>query len=704
MVPAAGSDADVAQSGDKMKAPARRFYPLSIIAAALSCAFGPANAQETDEVKALTTPSSVVEVGVAGVSKDNQRFGQYTGLNEHGGYGLLDFSIVRRDDPTGTWLRLTGRNLGFDDREMRFEQNRQGDWKYFIDYSQTPRFDPYTVSTQLTGIGTTTQTTVGSATPSEYHLKTERDTWTFGFDKAIASGLSLQVRYRDEKKEGARLWGQGTFSTWRFLTDPIDQTARQIEATLSYNREGLQLSGGYYGTAFENRNNVLNVGGAAAIAGLGQMALPPDNESHQFHLAGGYNFSKATRATFKLAYGRITQNELFPTTPTAGAPSSLNGEINTTLAQVGLTTRPMPRLTLRADLRYENRDDKTPVFPYFPLQATATSTNNGENEPRDIKTTSGKFEASYRLPAQLTLTGGLEHVEKKRNSPPVRAVSFRETTDETTLRAELRRSISETLTGAVGIIHSERGGSDWLINTFNNGTIYSNQVAPWHLADRDRDMLRLTVNWMPTDPLSLNFRVDVARDEYSGRGISVVDQTVREGQAENYSIDVGYAFSDAVQGTAWYSVNDTSLESQQCRSANGDVCTPGVEQVWASDVRNLADSFGLGLRAKVSAKIDVSADASYSKVVDKMLLTSIAGAAVDPLDTITTKVTTVRLSARYALQRNAGVRVTYIHDKYETDDWTWAYWNYSLPDGGTTVRQDPNQKVDFLGASYYYQF
>jgi len=87
-----------------------------------------------------------------------------------------------------------------------------------------------------------------------------------------------------------------------------------------------------------------------------------------------------------------------------------------------------------------------------------------------------------------------------------------------------------------------------------------------------------------------------------------------------------------------------------------------------------------------------------------MLLTTIAGAATGTLADINTKVTTVKLSAKYALQRNAGVRVTYIHDQYKTDDWTWANWNYSLPDGGTTVLQDPNQKVDFVGVGYYYRF
>ena len=685
-----------------MRANSTRLYPLSAVAAALACAFGPAAAQDADETTKLTKPSSVVEIGIGAVSDDNQRFGQYTGLNEDGAYGLLDLSVVRRDEATGTWLRLTGRNLGFDNRELRFENERQGNWGYFIDYGQTPRFDPYTVTTTLAGIGTTTQTIAGNATAQQYHLKTERDTLSVGFDKIISKSLGLQVRFRNEEKEGERLFGQGTFSTWRFLTDPIDQTTRQVEAILNYSAEGLQLSGGYYGTAFENRNNLLTVGNP--LAGLGQMALPPDNESHQLYLAGGYSFSKTTRANFKLAYGRITQNDLFPTAPVAFGRTTLDGRIDTTLAQAGLTMRPMPKLSLRADLRYENRDDKTPVFVYFPLQAGPTSTSSGENEPRDIRTTSGKFEASYRLPANLRLTGGLEYVEKKRNSPPVRSVSFRETTDETSIRAELRRSISETATGAVSYIHSERGGSEWLVNTLVNGTIYSNQVAPWHLADRDRDMVRLTVNWMPAEPLSLNFRLDVARDEYSGRGISVVDQTVREGKAENYSIDAAYAFSENVQGTAWYSVNDMGLESQQCRAGAADACTPGVQQVWASNVRSLADSFGLGLRAKVSAKIELNADLTHSKVRDEMLLTTIAGAATGTLADINTKVTTVKLSAKYALQRNAGVRVTYIHDQYKTDDWTWANWNYSLPDGGTTVLQDPNQKVDFVGVGYYYRF
>jgi MtrB/PioB family decaheme-associated outer membrane protein len=693
-----------------MNAIRKNFLPLSTLAAAVLATFGTAVAAESEEVTELSKPDSEVSVGIGHVSKDNQRFGQYTGLNEDGVYGLLDVDLVQRDEATGTWLMLDGRNLGFDNRELRFEHNRQGDWGYYIDLSQTPRFDPYTVTTTLTGIGTTTQTVGGSATAQQYHLKTERDTVTLGFNKELTSNLGLQVRFRNEEKDGERLWGQGTFGTWRFLTDPIDQTTRQIDATLNYTTENLQLTGGYYGTAFENRNNVLNVPGCALFAGCDQMGLPPDNESHQLHLAGGYNFSKMTRGTFKLAVGRITQNEAYATTPVAGAPGSLDGRIDTTLVQAGLTAHPIPKLSLRADLRYDDRDDKTPVFVYFPsnFATPTTATSDGTNEPRDIKTASGKLEASYQLPMALRLTGGVDYVEKTRNSPPVRSVSFRETTDETSLRAELRRSISETLTGALSYIQSKRDGSEWLINTFLDSSVTatsSNQVAPLHLADRDRDMWRLVLNWMPTDPLSLNLRLDQARDEYSGRGFSVVDQAVREGRAENYSLDAAYNFSDDVQGTAWYSVNDTSLESAQCRSSNGDVCTPGTQQVWGSDVRNLADSFGLGLRAKLNPKLELSADVYQSKVRDEIELNSVAGAAVTPInDVINTKVTSVKLSAKYALERNTGMRVMYIYDRYRTDDWTWANWNYSPADGGTTVLQEPEQKVHFVGVAYYYRW
>jgi MtrB/PioB family decaheme-associated outer membrane protein len=436
------------------------------------------------------------------------------------------------------------------------------------------------------------------------------------------------------------------------------------------------------------------------------MTLPPDNQSHQLHLAGGYNFTPTTRAMFKVARGTITQDETFPTAAVAGAPRNLDGRIDTTLVEAGLKMRPLAKLSLRANLRYDHRDDKTPVFRYFPSQNTVGSTNDGTNETRDIKTTSGKLEATYRLPLAFNLTGGVEYVTKKRNSPPVRAVDFREETDETSLRAELRRSIGESMTGAVSYIHSERRGSDWLTN-FGNQTATStgDLIAPLHLADRDRDMVRVVLNWMPADPVSLNFRVDAAKDDYTSRGFTPFDLGPRSGRARFYSVDAGYAFTDAVQGTAWVSRSVDEYENALCRSANppnANTCDPALP-VWGSDLRHTQDSFGLGLRAKAGSRIDLGGDVAYSELGDEMrLFTIVAGPTpIAPLPDIHTKVTTLTLFAKYALQRNSGIRAQYVYDRYKSDDWTWKNWTYS---DGTRVTEEPKQEVHFIGVAYYYQF
>ena len=86
---------------------------------------------------------------------------------------------------------------------------------------------------------------------------------------------------------------------------------------------------------------------------------------------------------------------------------------------------------------------------------------------------------------------------------------------------------------------------------------------------------------------------------------------------------------------------------------------------------------------------------------DLSALNALAATSIVPLNTITTEVTTLKLYGKYALDKKSGVRVDYIYDNYKTDDWTWSSWIYS---DGTTVLQDPNQKVNFVGVSYYYKF
>jgi len=695
-----------------MKASRKDPFILTAVAAALLLAFGPAMAQ--DNVAQLTKPDSTVNVGVGYVNKDNQRFGQYNGLTDKGAYGIIDFSLNKRDDSTGTWFRLQGRNVGYKDPELRLEQRRQGDWGYYIDYTRIPRYEPYTVNTGLQGVGTTTQIALPQAAPmtpgagTDYQLDTKRDRWTLGFEKAYRD-WNVNVRYRNEQKDGSQLYSQGYFSAPpRFLTKVIDYTIQQVDVTGDYSTGRLQLRAGYYGSTFDNKNSKISTSPLDTAANpthyFQEMGLAPDNQSHQFYVSGGYNITDTIRSDFKVSYGRATQKDSWGIAPPVGVTAtSLDGRVDTTLVQAGVSGRATPKLTWRADVRYENRDDKTPRVVNASLESY---------QPRSIERTTGKVVGHYSLPNGFRLTGDITYDQKKREVPELTVVDFRETVNEATYRVELRRAVSQTVTGAVSLAHSKRDGSEWLDNRLDDPTF--NIIAPIYTADRDRNTVRLVVNWMPSDPLAVNFRADQSRDDYTGRNNETngFDVGPREGKASNYSVDASYVFSESVTGSAWVSHGDNRISNATCQERlsvapnNGGTCRP-ADNAWVGDVKNVADNFGLGLRAKATSRVDVGADVTYAKVRDEYSLSALNAtaattlAAQGPLPDITTKVTTLRFYGKYALDRMSGVRLDLIYDQYQTDDWTWSRWIYS---DGTTVLQDPNQKVNFLGVTYYYKF
>lgn len=669
---------------------------LTAMAAALAAAF-PAHSQEDEDLAALVRPASSIELGVGYVSDDNLRFGQYTGLHEQGAYGLLGVDINRRYDRTGTWARVRGRNLGLDNREIRFEHERQGDWRYFIDFSQTPRYSPYIVSSTLGGIDGGVQVE-GGEPRRDVRLSTRRDALTLGLGKRLGGAWDAALSYRHEAKNGTRLFGR---SSVRFLVDPIDYETDQLEASFGYSGERLQLVGGYYGTNFQNDIPFIAV---TPVSGFSPIATPPGNQSHQVHLTGGYGFTPTTRATFKIAYGRITQEEkFFATTPAplATIPDNLGGKIDTSLFQAGVSSRPMPRLSLRADLRHEEREDKTPVFVY--TTPGATSTHDGRNEPRSFRTTVGKLDATYGLPMGFHLNGGIEQDNRRRNTSEVRAVSFRSETHETSLKLGLRRSLAETLNGAVTYVHSERDGSDWLFNTRVDGSNGSNLVHPLHLADRDRDKVRLALDWAPSDPLSVQFVAEYSQDEYGGRTLGP-----REGSASFLSLDAAYRVTENWQLTAWTSRMDTRAEQTSCSGAAASPATIACPTaaagngIWEARLRNVGDAVGLGVRGKPSGVLETGAELVWSRDVGQFHQAGLTGSVVTPaIPDVKYETLSLRLNGAYALTKNAGVRLLYVYDRFKTDDWYWTNFVYV---DGTTVSQEPDQEVHFVGASFYYQF
>ena len=228
---------------------------------------------------------------------------------------------------------------------------------------------------------------------------------------------------------------------------------------------------------YNNQYNQLNIaGGVPALAApppaFTPIALPPDNHSHQLHLSGGYGFTPTTRGTFKVAYAEARQDDAFPTgaaVPLApGIGNNLEAKVDTTLAQAGIVSRPMPKLTLRADLRYEDRDDKTPVRAAT-SPPPAQRPPRARNEPRSIRTTKGKAEASYLLPDAVPpdrrhrLRGEeAQHLRRARSSATARRPRKRPT--GSSCGARCRKPDRR-----VSYIYSDRDGSPFVTTTQTSG-------------------------------------------------------------------------------------------------------------------------------------------------------------------------------------------------------------------------------------------
>ena len=742
----------------------RQALRRTILGLAVAAAFGSAHGQEAEQAAAaLKRPDSAVSLGggiASGSPNDRSIWGQYNGLRERDANLLLDIDYVRRDDATGTWTTLRGRNLGLDSRDIGLVYQRQGDWRIGLDYSELVHREIRTINTGMLGAGTTTPTVVliAPGTGQDLNLEMKRKAISLAGDKWISSGFQMELSFRNEDKDGARLWGRGydcanyvcagtqnaANTKWAVLMvpEPVNFNMKTVDGKLNFITEKLFVSAGYYGSFFGNDfGNVTpsvpnqlrgptglvatlnpavgaagnNPAGGTSLQGVLQlpMALPADNQAHQVYLSGNYAWTPTTRSNFKFAYTHATQNEDFGAMGFTGLPTvsrtSLGGVLDTGLAQLGVTTQPISRLTLLGNVRYERKDDKTPIDLYN-VENTARWTNSHISNRK----LGAKLEASYLLPSNVRATAGFDYEKIERELPDPVTVTvaglsgLRGDTEEKTFRGELRRSISETLTGSLGASHSDRTGSGWysLANIPAQGVVYGGiysadqifqrtSTFPYNLADRKRDKVKATADWMPTERLQMQFVVEASHDSYNPPS----ENGLRKGSAEMVSADVSYALSERWRLTAYGSAANQYMN--EADRAN-----------YVADTKNVSTAFGIGINGQPSGVLEVGAGVSYVRDLTQYTLSpdsastpnNVAQNAVGLPDTKFSE-TRYGVFAKYALSKQSDLRFDLSYVISKLDEWSWGFngvpWVYS---DGTTVSLNPDQRVTFGALRYIYKF
>jgi len=701
-------------------------FRSTMLASALWLAFGPGFAQTASSVtpddirRDLYTPGSRLAVGVGHVFGDNRRFGQWTGLTEEGPVLLLDMNLVRREEQTGTWMKLTGRNLGFENREMSFAHERQADWAYSISGGRLTRHEPLIVNTGLAGVGSALQVVSAAAPKRDLDLRIDHDIAAVGARKFVTGNFDVELGLKQDDTHGARLFGRGTSNVMEFLTEPIDRTTRHWHASANYAGRTVQFSGGYAGSAYDNHVPVLrSTGGNSAPTAFGPqwvMAMPLSNTSHQLHASGGLNFSKTGRLSVKLSRTEARQDEIFDPafTRLAGTPDSLNAKVVTTLGFAELSTRPTRRLNLGATLRFEDRDDQTPQTRWLaninPTVGGSFSTagHSGLNKPRSIKQLKSGVEAGYQLDGGYKVGAGIDRDLSEYNAPDnFRRVALRERLGETSTRLEFKRMGSEVLNGSVALVHSERTGSTYLPDTFDPNA-RTNTVNVLMFADRIRDKLRLATDWVAAEQVSIQFVAEGSRDRYGSRAMGP-----RTGSARFASVDALYQLNDKWSLNGWVSHERThSVQTQRSDPTATGAPAAGFNTEWAADISYATNALGVGVKGLARANLTVGAELNVSLDTVEHDQAKIGGTGTLPVVSLPRmhfRQTGLKLYADHALDRHSGLRFEVLYDRRAHNDWTWVNWTYggspsialaSRNSDGTTVTDPSRDRVGFVGVKY----
>jgi MtrB/PioB family decaheme-associated outer membrane protein len=409
-----------------------------------------------------------------------------------------------------------------------------------------------------------------------------------------------------------------------------------------------------------------------------------------------------TRVNFKAAYTHATQTADYPAQLLVGAASGradLGAAVDTTLLQAGLSSRPLPKLSINGSARWEDRDDRTDLGLYVVDPNGTLYTNN----PSSSKFGNARLEAGYQLTDVDRASLGADYAYARRDRPvattwiPITSMAaMRESNNETGIYGEWRRSMSETFNAAVSYRHAKREGYHWYSLDASTGFAFvrydsfttASGTFPATMVDRTRDTVKVTGDWSPTEALSLNFSLENGKDGYNAPTNAGLNDT----KVQFYNVDAALKLSEKWKLTGYASFGKQNLNMQQAIG-------------YVADMEQHNFGAGLGVVGTIKAGMEIGGEVSYLEDRNTYHLSTTTAVPVSNLPDNTFRLTLLKLYGKIALDRKSDLRLDVIQQWARFNDWTWGYngvpFAYS---DNTTLTLQPKQNVTFVGVRYVYRF
>jgi MtrB/PioB family decaheme-associated outer membrane protein len=606
------------------------------------------------------------------VMDDAYRFGDFTGLDEQGGYLFGEF-FGRYRDGDANYFSFDGYTLSPDATAVFLKGGKQGVYRLRGSYQSIPRrFYDETVtpflgngsdtltlpSDWVRGSNTAGMTALGD-TAQPVGIRRDWDVLRLGFDILPESRWIFSGDYGHTERKGNNL-GSGSFLfSATEMTSPVNYTTDDMELGARYQGDSWQAGFNYYGSFFENGNEELRwdnpYAGPAGVDG-GAMALAPDNESHQFAFSGSVVLPKRTVVSGQIAFGHLSQDQdLLPYTISPGIDTSplplasADASADTTNVNLRVVSSPGRKTTLEGEFRFNDFDNRTPVNVYdYVVTDSAPAEIPVANIAYDYERTELKLRGEYRTTSRMKFQLGFDTRTFRRN------FQERSRTRTNRLWFRFKNRIGRKADLAVDVFGESRDGSSY--DVLENPAAQQNPLMrKYNLSDRDRYGIRLTGSLYPTERWDFGFDLEYGEDDYeeAAIGLSKTEYT-RAG------LDASWLVTD--QGSLFAAVFTERVEVGQA----GSQTFSGPD--WTATTRDDFDTVSIGFHhPELFGPVGFRVDYNWSRGVGKQ--SNNTSGLPNRFPDLRSERETVGLGLDYPLNDAWRIGLDYLHEQVSSADW-----------------------------------
>jgi MtrB/PioB family decaheme-associated outer membrane protein len=655
-----------------------------------------------------------VRLGGAGValSRDTFKFGEYTGIDDDGGFAVADADLRYFRD--SYYLDFTADNLGLENRKINLEAGIMDNISFFAEYDQTPHLLFSRNKTPFEGVGSqiltlpsnfsqqstfsTSPLTGGNGVDLEID---DRETATFGLSKKI--GLNqFDLVYKRINKEGLNSLG-GIFGTSGanprsiILPAAIDNVTNEITASLAHNSDTYQFQFDYFGSLFNNRQSSLAF--ANPYTGLlpfsadflpdgGLISRQPDNQYHRFSFSGGWDFSETTRITALAEYGLSKQDEDLLAFGLGSSRDLLprqtaDAQIETYHISIKATAKPFSNLGLTAKYRFYATDNTTPKTLFLPIvndtgsQVTTSSARAESNLPFQYTQNQFKLDAVYRIFKMTNLNLGYVLDVKNREFRAVDEIF------ENKFKAGIRTNYKSLITARVNFAFSNRHGDNYdparitinrhtkdFLDTATSSSLTEPipELRRFDVANQERFQLNGNVSVFVNESTTLGLSYNLNDIDYDDTQIGL-----KESMNQDITLDLSYSPSETTNLYSYYTFDEG--QSEQIGRAH-NFFVPGASsdptRNWQANLDDNSYTAGVGGNWKfLENKVTLQTDYVFSESITNYTFGSGTNTAVaNPEDLPDLKTTLHRwtTTGEYQWSPTLSFGLSYWYENFSYED------------------------------------